>query len=113
VKACLKIGVVGCLAVLLSVPALAQDSGEATYKLKCAMCHGDDGMANTPAGKAFKAASFHDPAVVKTADADLIAIVKSGKNGKMPAFGDKLNEDQIKSVVGYIRTMEKQEPTTN
>jgi mono/diheme cytochrome c family protein len=70
------------------------------------MCHGDDGSANTPAGKMFKAASFGDPAVVKIPDADRIAIVKKGK-GSMPAFGDKLTDDQIKSVLTYIRTLEK------
>jgi mono/diheme cytochrome c family protein len=70
------------------------------------MCHGVDGLATTPAGKAFKAASFSDPAIVKTPDADRIAIVKAGKN-KMPAFGDKLSDDQIKAVLAYIRTLQK------
>ena len=54
-------------------------------KSKCAPCHGVDGLAATPAGKVLKAASFKDPAIVKTPDAALIAIVKSGKN-KMPTF---------------------------
>jgi mono/diheme cytochrome c family protein len=70
------------------------------------MCHGADGLSNTPAGKVFKAASFSDPAVVKTPDGDLIAIVQKGKN-KMPAFADKLTEAQIKSVVDYIHTLQK------
>jgi mono/diheme cytochrome c family protein len=90
----------------LAVPAFAQDSGADTYKLKCAMCHGVDGTANTPAGKVFKAASFSDPAIVKIPDTDRTAIVKKGKD-KMPAFGDKLTDDLIKSVLAYIRTLEK------
>jgi mono/diheme cytochrome c family protein len=32
--------------------------------------------------------------------------VKGGKN-KMPAYSDKLTGDQIKSVVAYIRTLQK------
>jgi len=70
------------------------------------MCHGDDGTASTPAGKVFKAASFSDPAIVKIPDADRMAIVKKGKD-KMPAFGDKLTDDQIKAVLAYIRTLQK------
>jgi cytochrome c6 len=95
-----------CLAAGAMMPALAQDSGADIYKARCAMCHGDDGTANTPAGKAFKAASFKDPAIVKIPDSDRIDIVKKGKD-KMPVFGDKLSDDQIKSVLAYIRTIEK------
>jgi mono/diheme cytochrome c family protein len=67
------------------------------------MCHGEDGKAATPTGKAFKAASFSSPAAVKATDADLITIVTKGK-GQMLAFGSVLTDDQIKAVVGYIRT---------
>jgi mono/diheme cytochrome c family protein len=91
---------------MVVTPAFAQGSGADTYKAQCALCHGDDGLAATPVGKAFKAASFKDPAVVKTPDAALIAIVKNGKD-KMPPFGAKLSDAQIKAVVGYIRTLQK------
>ncbi len=95
-----------CLAASVVPTAFAQGSGADTYKAQCALCHGEDGLAATPVGKAFKAASFKDPAVVKTPDAALMAIVKSGKN-KMPSFSAKLSDAQIKAVVGYIRTLEK------
>jgi len=68
-----------CLAASIVTPAFAQSGGADTYKAKCAMCHGADGLGATPAGKAMKAASFKDPAVVKTPDAARIAIVKSGR----------------------------------
>ena len=73
---------------------------------KVIVCHGVDGLATTPAGKALKAASFRDPVIVKMPDADLIAIVKAGKN-KMSAFEDKLSDDRIKPVVAYIHTLQK------
>ena len=95
-----------CLAASVVTPGFAQGSGADTYKAQCALCHGADGLAATPVGKAFKAASFKDPAVVKTPDAALIAIVKSGKD-KMPSFSTKLTDAQIKAVVAYIRTLEK------
>jgi mono/diheme cytochrome c family protein len=94
------------VAACLAAPAFAQDSGANTYKARCLMCHAVDGTANTPAGKLFKAASFSDPAIVKIPDADRFAIVKKGKD-KMPPFGDKLTDDQIKAVLAYIRTLEK------
>jgi mono/diheme cytochrome c family protein len=106
VKTSLKFAAICCFAGCLITPVFAQDPGADTYKARCAMCHGDDGTANTPAGKMFKAASFSDPAIVKIADADRLAIVKKGKD-KMPAFGDKLTDDQIKAVLEYIRTLEK------
>ena len=99
----LKVAAVSCLAVLLVTPVFAQDDGAAIYKDKCEMCHGADGKATTPVGKSFKAASFTAPAAVKATDDELITIVTKGK-GKMMAFGGVLTDDQIKSVVGYIRT---------
>ncbi len=95
-----------CLAACILTPAFAQGSGADTYKAQCALCHGEDGLAATPVGKAFKAASFKNPTVVKTPDAALMAIVKSGKD-KMPSFSAKLTDAQIKDVVDYIRTLEK------
>ena len=95
-----------CLAASIVTPALAQGPGADTYKVKCLMCHGADGQATTPAGKALKAASFKDPAAVKATDDELIAIVKNGKN-KMPAYAGKLTDAEIKAVVAHVRTLQK------
>ena len=70
------------------------------------MCHGADGLGATPAGKALKAASFKDPAIVKAPDSELIAIVKSGKN-KMPAYNGKLTDAEIKAAIAHIRMLQK------
>jgi cytochrome c6 len=87
-------------------PAVAQDSGADTYKAKCQMCHGADGLGNTPVGKMAKIVSLKDSTVVTASDADLIAVVTNGKN-KMPPNKGKLAEDQITAVVAYIRTLQK------
>ena len=76
------------------------------YKANCAPCHGAAGDANTPAGKAFKVPAFTSDAVVKQSDADLLAVEKNGK-GKMPAWHDKLSEDQMKDLISFIRTLQK------
>lgn len=94
------------LAASIAAPAFGQSAGAATYKAKCAMCHGPDGTAATPVGKMMKVPSFKDPAVVKTPDAALIAVTKNGK-GKMPAYTGKLTDDQIREVIAFIRTLQK------
>jgi mono/diheme cytochrome c family protein len=103
VKRIVKIAA-GCSLAISMPSAVAQETGEAVYKLRCSMCHAVDGTASTPAGKALKAASFKDPAVVKLSEADMLAVVKGGKANKMPAFGTILTPEQIQAAVGYIRS---------
>ncbi|HUK26031.1 MAG TPA: cytochrome c [Terriglobales bacterium] len=83
----------------------AQDSG-ATYKSKCAMCHGADGKGDTPMAKRLGVRSFSSPEVQKESDAELIQITTDGKN-KMPGYGKSLKETEIKGLVAYIRELAK------
>ncbi|MGD0902530.1 MAG: cytochrome c [Terracidiphilus sp.] len=94
------------LAASVAAPAFAQAPGADTYKAKCAMCHGPDGLAATPMAKNLKILSFKDPSMVKASDAQFIASTKNGK-GKMPAYAGKLTDAQIKDVIAYIRTLQK------
>lgn len=89
----------------LVASAIAQAPAD-IYKAKCAMCHGADGTAATPAGKAMKARDFHDPEVIKATDADLTLAITKGRN-KMPAYGTQYSADQIKALVVYVRDMQK------
>ena len=89
-----------------STSSFAQSSGADIYNAKCKMCHGADGVGDTPAGKAMKAHPFNSPDVLKASDADLTAIIQKGKN-KMPAFSGKLTDAQIKDVLAYIHTLQK------
>jgi len=90
---------------LWSKPAAAQDAA-ATYKTKCAMCHGADGKGDTPAGKKMGAHDFASEEVKKQSDADLEQILAKGKN-KMPAYEGKLKPEEIKNLVRYIRNLGK------
>jgi cytochrome c6 len=96
----------GILLLSTGLMSLAQSSGGDVYKSKCAMCHGADGLGDTPAGKSTKAHPFNSPDIVKMSDTDLVAIVTDGK-AKMPAYKGKLTDAQIKDVVAYIRTLQK------
>ena len=94
------------LSASMALPVFAQAPGADTYKAKCAMCHGADGLAATPMAKSMKVLSFKDPAMVSAPDAQFIASTEKGK-GKMPAYTGKLSDAQIKDVIAYIRTLQK------
>ena len=90
----------------LGTPAKADTAAaEATYKAKCAMCHGPDGKGETATGKMMKVKDFTSEEVQKMSDADLTAAITSGK-GKMPQY-KTLSEDQLKDLTAFIRAFGK------
>jgi mono/diheme cytochrome c family protein len=92
------------LALPSSLPA--QNDAAKTFKANCTLCHGDDGGANTPTGKALKAKDLRSDEVQKQTDAQLAAIISKGR-AKMPAFGSKFSPDLITALVAYIRQLPK------
>jgi cytochrome c6 len=84
----------------------AQGDAETNYKAKCAGCHGPDGMGATPVGKAVAARDFHSADVTKETDAEMADVIAKGKN-KMPKYGDKLKDKEIKDLVAYVRVLSK------
>src|SRR3954463_541718 len=96
------------LTAMLSVGCLVSfaQSGEATYKAKCQMCHGATGMADSGAGKAMKVKPATDPDVKKMSEAEMIKATEDG-TGKMKPFKGKLSDAEIKGAVQYFRTFAK------
>lgn len=97
------------LALILTLQtsfAAAQDTPEALYKAKCAVCHAADGSGNTPAGKKMEVQDFKAPEIAKLSDQIFFDITKKGK-GKMPAYEGKLTDTQINDLVKYIRALGK------
>ena len=91
----------------ISLPLRAQDA-PALYKSKCAACHGADGSGNTTMGKSLGAKDLGSAEVQKQTDAQLTDIVTNGMaGGEMPAYKGKLTDDDIKGLVGYLRTLAK------
>lgn len=95
-----------CVAAPFASVMYAAAPASATYSAKCAMCHGPDGRANSPVGKAMKVPDYKSPAVMKMTDAELVATITKGK-GKMPAFGSRLSADEIQGLAKYVRTLQK------
>jgi cbb3-type cytochrome c oxidase subunit III len=82
----------------------APDGGD-LFKEKCSMCHGADGKGYA----ALKTPDFTDPKVqASLTDQEIVQTIKNGKKGTaMPAFADKLSDDEIQSLVTYIRSLGK------
>ena len=89
-----------------TVPVHVQPAGETRYKTKCAACHGADGRGETAIGKTNKLRDLGSADVQKQSDAELTGIIMNGRN-KMPGHGKSLKPEQIKELVGHIRTLGK------
>lgn len=85
--------------------APAAGDGAALYQsLGCAVCHGADGKGN-PQMKDIP--NFADAAwQKKTGDAAMSNVIKNGKP-PMPAYKNRLTDEQIKALVAYIRAFAK------
>jgi cytochrome c6 len=82
--------------------ASTTDSAAATFKANCAVCHGADG-AGTPLGTRLHAPDLRTKETQEKTPAALTQTITAGKN-HMPAFGTKLDSQQIQKLVEYIRT---------
>ena len=99
-----RMGLVSILAcavmAICSSPAVAQDAA-ATYKAKCAMCHGENGKGKEAMGTR----DLSSADVQKQSDAELSAIITNGKR-KMPPY-KSMTPDQVKDMVAFIRSLKK------
>jgi mono/diheme cytochrome c family protein len=70
------------------------DQGKATFASKCSHCHGPN-MVNS---------GTITPDLRKFPDdrERFLTTVKSGKNGKMPPWGDVLNDQEIAGLWAYV-----------
>lgn len=94
------------LGLMLPAAAKAQDDSTKTFKTNCVLCHSANGSGDSAAGKALKAKDLRSPEVQKQTDAALTEIITKGK-GKMPAFGAKIQPDDIRKLVAYVRELAK------
>ena len=89
-------------------PAQAQDAKQ-LYEKSCLTCHGASGKGDGPAGKMLKPPPAELAVAIKgKTDADIVKVIKEGgkalgKSAMMPAFGSKLTDDQIQSIVAYVK----------
>ena len=88
------------------VSASAKSAAE-LYGKNCATCHGKDGRAKTFKGKLKHTRDLTDPEWQdKASDERIFNSIMNGK-GKMPAFGKKLSELEINTLVTFVRGLKK------
>jgi mono/diheme cytochrome c family protein len=89
--------------IVRAAPSPDGAASTAAFRAKCAMCHGPDG-SGSEVGKSMNVPDLRSLAVQKLPDAQLAQIISDGKGG-MPPFKSSLSEEQIHSLVVYIRSL--------
>jgi mono/diheme cytochrome c family protein len=84
----------------LSVPAPAGAQvrqGYALFMMNCAHCHGNDARGD-------EGPDLHG---VTRSDARIASLIKNGIKGEMPKFGGKLNDNDVRALVAFVRSLNK------
>jgi mono/diheme cytochrome c family protein len=88
---------------VLQTPDAANVTRE-LYDTKCAKCHGKDGRAKTFAGRLKDARNLADDRWQdRVSDERILESIRDGRS-EMPAFGKKLTEPQLESLVSFVRS---------
>lgn len=82
---------------LTKVSGVGQVNGAEVFKANCARCHGDSGEGTKKGIPLVTGHALHHSAE------EYVQRVTNGKDPKMPAFGGKLSDSEIKAVVDYVR----------
>ncbi len=88
------------------MPSAKAKETKRVFKQKCSKCHAQDGTVSNH-GRLIGATNLTDPEwQQRVDDKRLVNSIKHGR-GQMPAFGEKLTEDQINALVLYVRMLGK------
>ena len=77
------------------------------YTKQCASCHGKDGRSKTIKGRLKHSRDLTDREwQEKVSEERIFNAINNGK-GKMPAYGKKLSQEQVESLVTYVRALKR------
>ncbi len=80
--------------------AVRAQAGEARFKETCVACHGADAKGN----KALGAPDLTDRSCIYGGDLSSVTqSIRDGRNGTMPAWKDRLGEDQVRMIAAWLR----------
>jgi len=102
-KTSIRSQVVLAVVVLLAGASAFAQSGDATYKSKCAMCHGATGTPSAGMAKAMGIKATSDTDIQKLSVAQITDTVKNGKGKMKPVSG--LTDDQVKEVAAFFKNL--------
>ena len=108
-----KLMIIGLAFMVAGVVSVRAADAKESYDKQCAKCHGEDGKGKTKMGEKLGVKDYTDAKVqAEMKDPDMVKAIKEGvkeKDGdktKMKAFAD-LSDDEVKSLVAYIRAFKK------
>lgn len=82
----------------------AWQSVRSMYASKCAVCHGNDGNANTAKGRELKVKSLKADDFKKMSDAKAMEVMLKGK-GKMEGYEKTLGKEKCQELLAYCREL--------
>jgi mono/diheme cytochrome c family protein len=86
----------------------AESDAASLFKDNCAKCHGKDGRARGFKAKLAGVRNLTDAKWQESVtDERIYNSITSGRN-RMPAFGKKLSDAEIESLVPFVRSLKKQ-----
>jgi mono/diheme cytochrome c family protein len=84
--------------------APAVQSVKSVYASKCAVCHGNDGSANTAKGKELKVRNLRSEEFKKMSDAKAMEVLLKGKS-KMEGYEKTLGKEKLEQLLVYCREL--------
>lgn len=98
-----------CLVLWASPMSAAAAEPPEVYVKNCAPCHSKDGKAKTPAARKL---GVKDLSLSKLTDAQIAEAIREGKKdqrnvSKMPAFKDKLTDEEVRVLVQTVKAFRK------
>ena len=85
-------------------------AGQRIFEENCMRCHAADGSGNTFVGHKWKIPDLRSESVQRLTSEQLIQIIASGKNDRMPSHKDKLSAAEIRQVEEYLRELARKQP---
>lgn len=90
----------------LSVTPAELEQGAEIYAAQCAACHGETGKGDGPQAAGMSVPDVTDQERMSvTSAADLFEVISNGSGAQMPAFGDKLSEDERWALTAFLRSL--------
>lgn len=75
--------------------------GAVLFDTACVQCHGSDGKG-TDYARRWNVPDFTTPAFQAKTDAELLGVIKQGRN-QMPPWGGVFKDDQIAALLVHVR----------
>ena len=90
-----------------------RDATRALYRRDCAVCHGanGNGMSDLVKDEQLTVSDWTDPKSLSAkSDQQLFSIIRFGKNRMPSESAGRANNDQVNSLIQYIRSFAKAQP---